>query len=431
MSHQGSEICPIDLTEDDSPSPKRKKQKTSGRTSMDYSEENNFDPIYQRLVEIETRISKLVGPGNNDNSESDRFVDREAAGSSLLSRFENLERRLGSLESSLESLAQVFTNPDLQGTACENSELPSRISEKPKKPQNPAHGVNISIAPAELEHSKAYECHPASLITRAPKQVENQYPRERDRNSDPFPPENLAEEETEAAHFSDQVEVEDMNLEDLKPFIAFPGVNTVKEEVNLLRDDQGRVLMFLNCNAKRIYQNSSSIAAVAGMYLTDELHNEYGFVAEGSIKDMKIEAEIRAALFGIEIVKNIFSGSLNYVCVMIISSCPTLVNAIKADKIYPRFYSCSCRVRDCEHSESRWDTNDPLGKSQKSLLPDLMVAMKELRVHWCKLENVSDEEKKIVGDYKNLVDEWLTQYIRMQRKKVRKQSCDVPLNHQV
>lgn len=39
-------------------------------------------------------------------------------------------------------------------------------------------------------------------------------------------------------------------------------------------------------------------------------HNEFGFISQQAIRDVKIEAEIRAALFGIETVKSIFKGSL-------------------------------------------------------------------------------------------------------------------------
>lgn len=111
-------------------------------------------------------------------------------------------------------------------------------------------------------------------------------------------------------------------------------------------------------------------------------HNEYGFISNRGMRDVRIEAEIRAALFGLEVIKNVFSESLSETCVMIISSCPTLVQAMKIDRVYPRFYQCSCDFRDCQHSGSRWITDDPLGKSQIHILPDLMVSMKALRVHW-------------------------------------------------
>lgn len=35
----------------------------------------------------------------------------------------------------------------------------------------------------------------------------------------------------------------------------------------------------------------------------------------------------------------------------------------------------------------------------------------------CKLENVSDEERQVVSMYKNVVDAWLSKYIKIQRRK--------------
>lgn len=35
----------------------------------------------------------------------------------------------------------------------------------------------------------------------------------------------------------------------------------------------------------------------------------------------------------------------------------------------------------------------------------------------CKLENVSDEEKQVVSMYRNVVDAWLSEYIKIQRRK--------------
>lgn len=81
-------------------------------------------------------------------------------------------------------------------------------------------------------------------------------------------------------------------------------------------------------------------------------------------------------------VKTQFFVNTGNVCVMVISSCTQLVQSMKAQKSFPNFYICSCQFRNCEHSESRWTSQETLGKSQVGILPDLILSMSTVRVHW-------------------------------------------------
>ncbi|KAE8743025.1 hypothetical protein FOCC_FOCC011348 [Frankliniella occidentalis] len=100
---------------------------------------------------------------------------------------------------------------------------------------------------------------------------------------------------------------------------------------------------------------------------------------------------------------------------MIISSCSWqhFVPAMKSGRSYPAFYCCSCETRDCPHSEKRWKTEDYLGKSQIDVLPELMMSKKTMRVHWCKLEQLSNEEKATFNAYKPVVDGMLNEIIEV------------------
>lgn len=192
-------------------------------------------------------------------------------------------------------------------------------------------------------------------------------------------------------------------------------VTSIKREVALHRDDQGRILMFLSCAFKKLYKPETRIAATSGVYIGDEFKNEYNFVSTRKMSEVKMEAEIRAALFGIELIKGLFHNAFDKVCIMSISSCPSLVKIMKErafSLIYPKMYSCACEIVECNHTD-RWISTHPLAVSQQDCLPKLIMSMKGVQVHWCTVDRISDEEKKILEKYSIAVQSSLNEHFAL------------------
>ncbi|XP_034239140.1 uncharacterized protein LOC117644060 [Thrips palmi] len=195
----------------------------------------------------------------------------------------------------------------------------------------------------------------------------------------------------------------------------------IKREVDLHRDDQGRVLMFLSCAFKKLYKPVPGIAATSGVYIGDEFQNEYNFVSNRKMVDVKTEAEIRAVLFGIELVKSLYREASGAVCLMVISSCQPLVKLMKErafSLVYPKFYSCSCDIVECNHSTTRWSSTHPTWSNQRDLLPLLLMTLKGLKVHWCTVDRISDEEKKILERYSIVVQASLNEHFAQHKNRL-------------
>lgn len=448
MGKRGSETCPIDLTDDDFPSRKKSKRE---RTSITEDELRN---LTFRVQCLEEKIASAASASQEGETQG-ALLSKNVAVDEFIVKCSNLENRLASIESCLTRLAQVFSvfsnsacvpstnssirSHDLVGSLtnihCESAEVqhsdsndetildgPSIANNQPVsqcnintksevtnknghtrgaiKRQNTTNHVNSDHSenlnlPVTGSHRRCDGCPGCDTCTSV------------SRNDDGKP---MTEDVLEDEELLERNRVDDLTGLD-------SGRRFIKQEIDLQRDDQGRILVTLGSSAKKLNKVSPHIVAVAGVYLTDDIHNEFIFESQRGMKDVKLEAEIRAALFGLETIKTLYQGSLNEVCVMIISSSQYLVQQMKGGRVYPNFYICSCEHRECEHSERRWISEEPLGKTQISVLPDLMVASKSVRVHWCKTDQLSPEEQISVNSYRSSVDTLLDVHLGLKRKK--------------
>ncbi|KAK3914934.1 UPF0134 protein [Frankliniella fusca] len=462
MARQGSETCPIDLTGDEAYTKKikanKKKHKkkrekrlevppsiSSGSSHVKGSKLVESNLISKRLDEVEAKFQSVqnVTAGQNFAVQTDT--------NTIENQCDNLEHRIDKLENFVKLLAEAFNVNDnqLRHERISATESPLTVNsnsevEIASLPPNDADTIEELVQTNEADNSCLDMNSNSDNLVLGEIKVHESFDCDKtlessltmDTTSNNLASSDLRTDEMSSQEKSnsilDSVEVETVqNLfsgncmmnnnaqgepilnqedlpninEDLKPLVLLPPLTSIKEEVNYLRDDQGRILMYLYCAFKKINKTSPKITAVSGMYLTESLHNEFTFQSERGLAEVRVEAEIRAALCGIEVVKSTFS-SLADVCVMIISSCSwaPFVKAMKADNVYPSFYCCSCVNRNCAHSENRWRTDSHLGKTQIDILPDLILAKKDLKVHWCKLDQISKEELEIFNSYKPTVD---------------------------
>lgn len=486
MARRGSEICPIDLSDDEASHKKinvnKKKKKKRERLEAPFSSNSGTlisgkvkkvtdntlaDPnlFLKRLDSVEEKLENVQ---HFADSGCNNFVQQREA-KDIEEQCGSLEHRVGEIESFLNRLAQAFNvtmnqpcNNALEERTCDDirplssdqppadeilNSLPSQTTtpnaendvfaaENSELETNPTPGNVALLNTDKRNFQESIDCYAVSKSTHTTN-VSTDY-----LHHSSVREEIKDQEEQEAASHSvewetvvnasngnctansnafeeyvenqENVSNQNNDSEDVKPLIPLPPLVSIKEEISYLRDDQGRILMYLYCAAKKINRASSRIAAVSGMYLTETLHNEFSFQSERGLKEVKIEAEIRAAFLGIEVIKRTFN-SLDNVCVMIISSCSWqhFVPAMKSGRSYPAFYCCSCETRNCPHSEKRWKTEDYLGKSQIDVLPELMMSKKAMRVHWCKLEQLSNEEKATFNAYKPVVDGMLNEIIEV------------------
>ena len=287
---RGTESCPIDLTDDASPPKKIRKLKHS----------ESVQSLHSRISFLE-KISNL-----NENKlslESKSYSNEQVV--NISNRCQNLENRISVLENFLVSGRQLFlsnTIPDPisdvnQDETCTTREINSVQSESVASgvvltsdaavdtEAEEGHAViNNETAACDEVSDAASVCSDETILIS--KDVVNTSEETIIHGNNPgSPPDGNCERLNDilpadnsrgSCHFhfvdvdgSDCLVNKTEDEIDIKPF-TLPKVISVKRELNLMRDDQGRVLIFLYCAAKRM-SNTSNIVAVSGMYLNDQM----------------------------------------------------------------------------------------------------------------------------------------------------------------
>lgn len=283
-----------------------------------------------RLRKKSKHKKKSPGSFSEKISKKSSFATRKSL-EELHQKFTSLESRLESLESCLERVSQVFFNKSFTLESCfVPDENPDGVSEEPVAAaenvenvlENQAEDVNpvdeqssvdqdasviidteppfinnpsclnefdnhkmLNIIDSSQENNSHYDVEVPVL--NEPNQlngienynalaaVENTYddiqnelvnPGINQTDHDDNVPAEAVQETTEELHSA--MEFEDETIDTKWHLLSLP---TVKEEVSLHRDDQGRVLMFLSCAFKKFYKPKPGIAATSGVYLSDEL----------------------------------------------------------------------------------------------------------------------------------------------------------------
>lgn len=281
--NRGTESCPIDLTDDESP-PKKLKTKISKHLKTVQS-------LHERLAPVERELSDLR-KGKLTTSSSEGVV-------MLFDRCQNLENRISALENFVENVKQSFLTNIIDPDPIADQVKTQKVREIEASQSSPGtpNGASEDVADIEVQEGPCIDeasesasiCSDETVLIS--KDVANSsgetilLGNNPTGSSDEAGPCGLNEDCMPAFGENSRESVNDYvgereetecatngaeDLVDIKPF-SLPKVVSIKQELNLLRDDQGRVLLFLNCAAKRLHKNSSLIVGVSGMYLHDQL----------------------------------------------------------------------------------------------------------------------------------------------------------------
>lgn len=284
VERRGSESCPIDLTEDDSPdlSVSKKQRKRWHK---------DFKAIRRRLKRLETEMNypqKPVDYGAN----SEGFVNQNEA-VSFVSQCQDLKNRIHLLESWSQSMCQIFLLghedrkeedifevPRVPG----GKEVEADTSQVSRVTEQETSGFGLGLVPVQTESNEVVpirSSHKDQFLDNNYKNARegsqsnyHQEPIQVSNHTDSRPCSERLEQICDAECDSDSSmnkncekdNNDEDQVQDLKP-----DIQAAYEKINLWRDDQGRILLFLYCTARRLRPNSSSIAGVSGMYLIDEL----------------------------------------------------------------------------------------------------------------------------------------------------------------
>lgn len=284
VERRGSENCPIDLTEDDSPDRSVSKKKRR-RWRKD------FKAMRRRLKRLETEMNDSQIPidcGGN----SDVFINQNEA-VSFVSQCQDLKNRIHVLESWSHSMCQVFLQDHGDGKVEDIFEVPSGAngkgvevdtSEDSKSTVQETSGFELGSA---IDHTESNEVVPIQSspkdqffdnnhdnILEGSQSNSHQAPVPVSNYTDSRPGSERLEQNCDGefdsnSSMNENCEKDNYNkdqTQDIKP-----DIQGVYEKINLWRDDQGRILMFLHCTARRLRANSNLIVGVSGMYLIDEL----------------------------------------------------------------------------------------------------------------------------------------------------------------